>query len=219
METQASISNECKPFCLDTTFSEARAFFDRVRFSHFPIVDNGTFKGLIAETDVPGADCKEGCLGDCGYLIESFAAQPGDTFLEILGHFSLNGSSLLPVVDDQKNYLGYLELLTVLQTGREMPFFQHKGKVLLLEKKGNHTAAQEVCELVSANSGKVLGLFVSKMTEQSVTITVKLDTANLDDTIRSFQSRDYRVLSNRTENSLLEALKERSDYLQKYLHI
>ncbi len=50
-------------------------------------------------------------------------------------------------------------------------------------------------------------------------ITIKLNDQDLNNTIQSFRRYEYTVITGIHEDEYLNSLKERSDYLQKYLNI
>ena len=52
-----------------------------------------------------------------------------------------------------------------------------------------------------------------------IKITVKFNAQDINEIIQSFRRYDYQVLSQHKEDYFLEDLKDRSDYLQKYLNI
>ena len=52
-----------------------------------------------------------------------------------------------------------------------------------------------------------------------VEITVKISQSGLNDIIQTFRRYEYEIISEHQEDSYLNSLKERSDYLDKYLNI
>ena len=55
------------------------------------------------------------------------------------------------------------------------------------------------------------------MENDKVQITVKIGNAALNDVLQSFRRYGYNIVSGIEEDSYIESLKERSDYLKKYL--
>ena len=50
-------------------------------------------------------------------------------------------------------------------------------------------------------------------------ITLKISTSNVNAVLQTFRRYSYQVISAAEDDSYLDALKERSDYLDKYLNI
>ena len=50
-------------------------------------------------------------------------------------------------------------------------------------------------------------------------ITLKIASGSVNEIIQTFRRYGYSIISENQEDSYLEGLKERSDYLDKYLNI
>ena len=61
--------------------------------------------------------------------------------------------------------------------------------------------------------------FVSKIESDVIQITLKIGNTGLNDIIQSFRRYGYNVVSGHEEETYIESLKERSEYLKKYLNI
>ena len=57
------------------------------------------------------------------------------------------------------------------------------------------------------------------MNNDLVQITLKIGGSSLNDIIQTFRRYSYNIVSGHEEDGYLENLKERSDYLKKYLNI
>ncbi|MCB0486421.1 MAG: acetoin utilization protein acuB, partial [Flavobacteriaceae bacterium] len=77
----------------------------------------------------------------------------------------------------------------------------------------------QVAQIVESNDSKLLGAFISNFEEDTVEITLKLSEQNLNSTIQTFRRYGYNVLTNFHLDTYLNTLKERSEYLQRYLNI
>jgi len=50
-------------------------------------------------------------------------------------------------------------------------------------------------------------------------ITLKIGNASLNEVIQTFRRYSYNIISGHEEDSYIESLKERSQYLDKYLNM
>ena len=83
----------------------------------------------------------------------------------------------------------------------------------------NTFSMSQVAQIVESNQAKILGLFISNVAQNKVEITIKISQSGLNDIIQTFRRYDYGIISEHQEDSYLNGLKERSDYLDKYLNI
>ena len=125
----------------------------------------------------------------------------------------------MPVLNARNEYLGYYELNDIIHLLGESPFFNETGGVLVVEKGINDYSFSELSQIVESNGGKLLGAFVSKMNTDLIQVTLKIANSGLNDIIQTFRRYSYNIISGHEEDGYLENLKERSDYLKKYLNI
>ena len=77
----------------------------------------------------------------------------------------------------------------------------------------------EISQIVETNNARILGLFISKAEMDRVQITVKISLGGLNEIIQTFRRYNYEIVSEHQEDAYLNNLKDRSDYLDKYLNI
>jgi hypothetical protein len=74
----------------------------------------------------------------------------------------------------------------------------------------------QITQIVESNNGKLLGLFISE-SDVSIEVTMKISLGAINEIIQSFR-RYYEIISHQEDN-YINSLKERSDYLDKYLNM
>tara|TARA_R110001583_G_scaffold53483_1_gene164945 strand:+ start:2614 stop:3276 length:663 start_codon:yes stop_codon:yes gene_type:complete len=220
MEITPFILKEFKPFTLENKVGEVKSFFNETTFSHFPIVKNNILVGLISEADIEGIiDSDEKEIGYFQYLFNLFFTDKTTNLLELLKVFAANQANIIPVLGTKKNYLGYFELVDILHLYNNTPFLKSEGTVLLLEKEISNFSFSQLCQIVESNNGKILGVYISETTASTVKLTLKFSAQDVNEIIQSFRRYEYTIISDHEEDFYLEDLKERSEYLQKYLNI
>lgn len=219
MDIAPYILKEFKAFTLNSKVSEIKTFFNASTFNYFPIVEDKKLIGLISETEIQGINEDDKEIGYFQYLFEVFSTEETSNILEVLKEFASNQSTILPILNKERHYIGYYDLIDVLHVYNDTPFFNSEGIVLLLKKEARDYSLSEICQIIESNKGKVYGLFVSESNQTTVQIVVKFDSPDINETIQSFRRYKYEILSNHKEDILLEELKDRSNYLQKYLNI
>lgn len=219
METTPYILKEFKAFSNHTKIADVKLLFRETTYSHFPIVENGHLLGLISEMDIRSIFEDEKELGNFQYLYQFFFTEEENNLLEILKIFAANETNLIPVINNQKEYLGYCDLIDILHVYNKTPFLKNEGTVLGIEKDLSEYSFSEICQIVESNDGKLLGIFISETYPSSIKITLKFFSQDVNKIIQAFRRYNYKVLSKHKEDFYLEELKERSSYLQKYLNI
>lgn len=213
------IINDIKPLKVTDKISEAQLLFNQLTYSHIPVKNQDNFYiGCISDND---AHCFESSkeLNSYKYALEGFFVKDGTNWLNILEAFAENSSNIMPVLNDKNEYLGYYELNDIIGLFNQTPFFSETGGILIIEKGFNDYSFGEVSQIVESNNGKLLGVFISRMENDMVQLTLKISGTELNELIQSFRRYSYNIISGLEDDSFAETLKERSDYLKKYLDI
>ena len=218
MQLQNFVINDIKPLSLTDKISDLQQLFNQLTYSHIPIKKDGVYLGCISEND---AHCFESAksISECNYSIEGFFVRPTTNWLDVLEAFAQNDANIMPILDHNNKYIGYYELNDIIHLFNETPFFSEPGGILVVEKGINDYSFSEISQIVESNDAKLLGAFISKMDSDLVRITIKIGNASVNDVTHTFRRYSYNIISGHEEDSYIESLKERSQYLDKYLNM
>ena len=219
MKISEYISKDISALTLKSSISEAKSLFVNLPYSHIPIVENNFLVGSISEGDVQTIDNDENLLEEYKYLFDDFFIRNSDNWIDILKMFAASETNILPVLSDKSKYIGYYELSDVLHYFNDTPLLNHEGVFLVIEKGLKDYSFAEISQIVESNEAKLIGIFISGYKNDLVRITLKISTEKINDIIQTFRRYGYNLLTKHKEDLLLEELKNRSDYLQKYLNI
>ncbi|GGD13018.1 acetoin utilization protein acuB [Flavobacterium orientale] len=212
------IINDFKPFDGNETIDSVQNFFSDMTYSHFPVVSEGVYIGNIAADDVITFDNNKTIL-DYRYTLEGFFARTQMIWLDVLEVFAQNHANIVPVLDETNAYVGYYELNDIIQFFHETPFMNEQGGIIIVRKATKDFSMSQVAQIVETNNGKILGMFLSEATPDSVQITIKTTLGSLNEIIQTFRRYSYEIVSDHQEDFYIQNLKDRSDYLDKYLNI
>ena len=218
MNTLNYIINDIKPFEETSLIREVQIAFNQLTYSHVPVNKEGIFVGCISEADAHCFDADKKVI-DFQYTLEVFFVRKKTNWLDILEAFAVNNCNIMPVLDDTNGYLGYYELNDIMSLFNETPFMNESGGIIVVEKGIRDYSFGEICQIVESNDTKILGLFISKIENDLVQITIKVGHTGMNSIVQTFRRYNYNVVSNHGEDKFLEDLKKRSDYLDKYLNI
>ena len=141
------------------------------------------------------------------------------SWLDVLEVFARNNSNIVPILDDTNKYIGYYEITDVVKFLNGTPFLKEVGGIIIVEKNTNEYSMSQITQIVESNNGKLLGLFISEATNDKIQITIKITLGSMNEIIQSFRRYNYEIVSEHNEDNYLNILKERSEYLDKYLNM
>ena len=125
----------------------------------------------------------------------------------------------MPVLGMDNKYLGYYELTDIMYLFNNTPFLNEAGGIIVVEKGPKEYSFSEICQIVESNDAKILGAFISKMNNETAQVTIKIGHTGMNAIVQTFRRYGYIVVSSHDEDKFLEDLKDRSNYLDKYLNI
>ena len=212
------VNNDFKPIDSNETIEIVQDFFTEIAFSHFPVLENGVFIGCISAEDVETFEIQKK-LFDYRYTVEGFFVRTSMSWLDVLEVFARNNSNIVPILDDANTYIGYYEITDIVKFLNGTPFLKEIGGIIIVEKNTNEYSMSQITQIVESNNGKLLGLFISEATNDKIQVTLKITLGSMNEIIQSFRRYNYEIVSEHNEDNYMNILKERSEYLDKYLNI
>ena len=192
-EIKDYITNDFKGINSEETIAEVHDFFHELPFSHFPVLEENVYIGCITLDDIETFE-KDKKVSDYKYTLEGFFARNSMIWLDV-------------------------ELEDIIKFFHETPFLKEPGGIIVVEKPVLDYSMSQIAQIVESNNGKLLGLFISESDVEKVQVTIKISLGAMNDIIQTFRRYNYEILSEHHEDLYINNLKERSDYLDKYLNI
>lgn len=212
------ITNDFRAIDSQETIASVQDFFADLNFSHFPVLENGIFIGSIASDDIETFDTDKKVI-DYKYTLERFFARKSMLWLDVLEVFAKNHTNIIPILDENNTYIGYYEMEDIMKFFQETPFLKEQGGIIIVQKGLLDYSMGQVTQIVESNNGKILGCFVSEADLENVQITIKIGVGPMNEIIQTYRRYGYEIISEHQEDAYINSLKERSDYLDKYLNI
>lgn len=212
------INKEVNPIRIEDSVEVAQDLFLEFPYSHFPVLEDGVYIGCASADDVELLD-SDRKIGEFRYTFERFFVRNTTNWLDVLEVFAKNETNVIPVLDETNTYIGYYEMADIVKCFHETPFLKEDGGVLVIEKTIKDYKMSEITQIVESNGARLLGLFVSHSDLEKVQVTVKLSLGGMNEIIQTFRRYNYEIISEHQEDAYLNNLKDRSDYLDKYLNI
>lgn len=218
MQIQTHIITTIPIFDLNEPLENLVQFFMENTFSHIAIVDKNKYLGVFNENDLENFEVDK-TIEDYKYNLESFFVGKDASWLDVLETFARNEANLLPVLGDNEEVLGYFEITDVVSVFIDTPFFTEPGGILVIAKDLKDYSFSEIVQIVESNNSKFIGGFISDTKEEIVQVTLKISSNNMNEVVQTFRRYNYSILFGSIEDQFIDDLKQRSDYLDKYLNV
>jgi len=186
---------------------------------HLPIVNNQQLLGLLSEDDILDHDTQE-AVGSYRLSTNRPYVQYDDHVYEILRLIAEYRLTLIPVVDQENNYIGVVTMEDMIQYFARTASFSETGSIIVLEMDKRDYHLSEMARIVESEGAVILSSFITSNVDSTrLDVTLKLNQQNVQSIIATLNRFDYEVKATFNESTYVEGLKERYEGLMRYLNV
>lgn len=209
------ISKDYPAFSHLDSIEEACEAAKEFGYSHVFIKKNGVYLGALSQNFLE--ESPEGKLESLETHYEKFAILEDGSIIETVKLFYIFNSNVVPVIGKTEKYLGYISSDDIFAEFSKYPLFSETGAVLTIQSNTTHYSFQEIASIAESNNAKLYGMYVSGIMEDSVLITLKLQSDNLSSLDETFIRYGYTIVDKHYDDEKEDLLKDRFGFFQKYL--
>lgn len=203
-----------------STVAEGMMVMGDFHIRHLPVVEHGVYRGIINEDTLLDSNPSVKVLPLLPIAPPSTFVRRADHVYDAVKLFVQQQISLIPVLDEQDNYVGVVTLEQLLMALAEMGSFNDPGSIVVLEMGRHDYSLSEIARIVEEESAIILSSSLQSFSDSNrVQVTIKLNGERVGAILASFERFDYHIKASFNEVELQSALKERYDSLMNYLNI
>lgn len=219
MVAENLISSAVLPLRTSDTGKIALASMENFNVRHLPIVNDHLLLGVIGEDDILVHNVNEPIGSYELSLIKAFVKK-ADHIYEVMRLLAEYQLTIIPVVDDQGDYVGMVSLEDVLNFFAKTAAFSDSGSIVVLEFQQRGYSLAEIARLVEAEGAAILSTFVTSHPDSSIVeVTLKINRQDIHTILHAFERFGYEIKASFNEHEYLESLQDRYDALMSYLNM
>jgi len=213
------ISNDIIPLRTSDTGEEALAMMNEFGVRHLPIVNNKHLLGVISEDDILNYNVAE-ALGSYSLSLYRPYVKERDHLFEVMKVLANQRLSLIPVTNEEEEYIGFVTQDDLLQYFAATAAFTETGSIIVLELQRRDYSLVEIARIVESESANIISSFITTNADPFLMdVTIKINRPDIQHIIATFERFNYRVKASFVENDFQDSLKERYDLLMTYLNV
>lgn len=214
----ALIKNIITPVMTSFTGNEALMIMEDHKVSHLPIVNNDDFLGLLSEQDIFNNDINEP-IGNYTLSLNNAYVEQTHHMFDVIRLVCEHKLSIIPVVNNKKEYLGYLELHDIIAYFGNFFSINNPGGIIELEMNLHDYSLTQIAQLVEENDARILHMGVSTLPDTSkIVVTIKVNKMDISHLIQTFNRFEYTIVGSYGEDEMWSFLKERYESFMRYLN-
>ena len=192
---------------------------EELRVNHLPVVRNGFYLGILSEKEILNWDNEEEFIEE--HLEEITAPSVIGTqhlfdIIEELEKFSL---TVIPVLDEEKHYLGSITNRKLLYTIAKSTSIQSNGGVIVLRMNQNDYQMSEIASIVEDNNTKILSSYITSIPDAlQIELTLKLNTMDINSIVKDLERFDYNVSASFNTEETNDDFTDRYESLMRFLN-
>ena len=193
---------------------------DEFKVSHLPVLKVGNFVGVISETEVLNKMDLNKPLDELFQHLPRPYVNAGDHIYQVLSKIAEFKLSLIPILDDDENYLGCTTVHHLMTLIANTGSIKENGGILVLEMARSDYSMSEIAQIVESNDARILSSYImSSPDSTNIELTLKLNKIELDRIIRTFERYDYIIKASFQKSNENDDMQFRYDSLMNYLNL
>lgn len=213
------ISYDIPPLKLSDTGVKALDWMEEFKTSELPVVENNKYVGLISESEVLDQNNIDDSFKDYGLSFKKPFAQGNQHLFEVISLIVQHDVDLLPVVDENEQYLGLITTKKIVEYFSEVASVSIPGSILTLEININDYSLAEISKMVESDDAKILASFITSHPDsKKLEVTLKINKTEISRILHTFERFSYTVLASYNESEYHKDLHDRYDEFMRFLN-
>lgn len=209
------ISKDYPAFNISDSIEEANEIATEFGYTHVFVKKKGIYQGALSQSFLE--ESPEGNLASLAIHFEKFAIREDSHILDSIKLFHTFNSNVVPVINKQEKYLGYLSSDDIFNELSKYPLVSENGALLVVQVNEKNYSMTEICKIVESNNAKIYGCYISAIIEDDIRVTLKISSENLTSIDETFERYGYSVVHKYYDDEKEELLKDRFGFFQRYL--
>ena len=188
------ITDEIPPLIHTDSGEKAINWMDEFKVSQLAVLKNGVFVGVVSESAI----LDRLILSDSLDVLFDHLPRPyvneNAHIYDVLAMMSEHKLSIIPVLDENENYLGCTSIFHLMTTLANIGSIKELGSILVLEINAIDYSMAQIAQIVESNNAKILSSYIlSAVSSSLLEVTLKINEINLTRIILTFERYDYKI--------------------------
>ncbi|HXB40236.1 MAG TPA: CBS domain-containing protein [Bacteroidia bacterium] len=202
------------------TIEQALDWMEEFKVEHLPVLSHKSLAGIVSESDLMALQDNHGKIGDHQFRYLRPIIHPQQHAFDALKLMSGMHLTLIPVLDDNDNYMGSVTQKSVLDKIAGFTSVMEQGGIIELELNKNDYSLTQIASIVEGNDAKILSCYVTSTPDSNkIEVTLKINREELSRILQTFNRYNYTVKASYHQAGYEDDLKTRFDEFMRFLNI
>jgi predicted transcriptional regulator len=205
---------------LEDTVGKALQLINDFKVSHLPVVSEDKYLGLISEEDLLDANNQKMHVRLLQDEFIDVSIKENEHFLQAVNISNEYQTSVVPVVNEEKEFLGSISGQNLLRILGSFSGAQEIGGIIVLEMERSQFTISEISRIVESNEATVLHLNTTIQPATGLlTVTIHINKKEVSTVVAAFERYEYDVIYFFGEEKFENEIHSNYRHLMNYLDI
>ena len=219
MQASKLISSSLVTLHPDDDGERALSLMDELRVNHLAVVRNSFYLGILSEKEILSWPKTDDFIDEHLAELAAPSVIGSQHLFDILQTVELNNLSIIPVLDEDKHYLGAITNRKLLYTVAKSTGVQSIGGMIVLKMKENDYSMSEISRIIEENDTKILSSYITSIPNaQMLELTLKLNKVDITAIVKDFERFDYTITASYNRDNNEDDFLDRYESLMRFLN-
>ncbi|QZE14775.1 CBS domain-containing protein [Halosquirtibacter laminarini] len=141
---------------------------------------------------------------------------------EIIGLMIRLRTSVIPVLDDQHQYVGAVGKHHIMERMCDVSVVKDPGAIIVFEMPSVDYSSSEIAQIIEENNARILSLFVTRVegNPSHILVTIKVNVVDVTSIVATFERYTYKIKGIYNDDSRVDDLyHDRYEEFMKYMDL
>lgn len=221
MQAYEFINNMIPPLKLTDKVKMALSWMEEIRTDVLPVVQEGTFKGLVTGEMIYNLNQDDILISDLDLESEACFVSKEKHIYDVLRVASEYHTNMVAVVDEAHIYHGVITLEDAIAAFADTLAIQAQGGVLVLSMFMTDYSLFEIARVIESENAKVLSSFLisDPLDDSKIKVVLKVDKTELRHIKATLERFGFKVIDHYQEEMEESKEQDRLDNLMRFLNL
>ncbi len=218
MQASELISSSLIPLHPNDSGTKALSLMDELRVNHLAVVHDTNYLGILSEKEILNWNNTEELIKEHLSELSGPSILETQHFFDIIQIAEANNLSVIPILNDKKQYLGAITNRKLLYQIAKSTGIQSKGGLLVLKMKQTDYSMSEISRIIESNNTKILSSHINPVSNLEIELTLKLNKVNITAIVKDFERFGYTISATFNQNDNNNDYFDRYESLMRFLN-
>jgi len=203
----------------DDDGDRAISLMEELRVNHLAVVRNNFYLGIISENEILNWENTSEFIDEHLEELGAPSVLGSQHLFDIIEELEKHSLSIIPVLDENKNYLGSITNRKLLYTIAKSTAVKSSGGVIVLKMNQNDYSMSEISRIIEENNTKILSSYItSTLDALKIELTLKLNTIEISSIVKDLERFDYIISASFNDEENNDDFTDRYESLMRFLN-